>query len=346
STLVSQRLNPDSVYTERLAKRGIYLQEGRDRGVLEMVTVEEAMARNFPSVPPDMPLEALGRFFEESGEHGAAVLDREGRLVGVVTFSDYAAALEEGKGKQVCDICVRNPVTLFPDQSLHEAMLLMASRDIGRVPVVSREDPERVVGLVGRSDLIRAYRVGLSRRMEAEHRLQQMRLASYRGGELLTVQLTEGAAAVGRPVRALNLPFGTVIVTIQRGERAIVPRGDTMLQEGDSLVLMVDRPENEALVRALLLEGEGLPDGEVLCQAEYLLSPESAGVGKRIAELGLPRASLVVRVVRQGKELVPHGDTQLEAGDRVVVELRPEDQRLVEECLLGRGVGPGCAGKI
>ncbi|MGB9605373.1 MAG: TrkA C-terminal domain-containing protein, partial [Bryobacteraceae bacterium] len=93
-------------------------------------------------------------------------------------------------------------------------------------------------------------------------------------------------------------------------------------------------------------EGEGLPDGEVLCQAEYLLSPESAGVGKRIAELGLPRASLVVRVVRQGKELVPHGDTQLEAGDRVVVELRPEDQRLVEECLLGRGVGPGCAGKI
>lgn len=344
STLISQRLNPGSVYTARLAKRGIYLHQGRDRGVLEMVTVEEAMARNFPSVPPSMPLEELGRFFEESGQHGAAVVDGEGHLVGVVTLSDYAAALEEGKGEQVGDICVRNPVTLFPDQSLHEAMLLMASNDIGRVPVVSREDPKRVVGLVGRSDVIRAYRVGLSRRMEAERRLQQMRLASHRGGELLTVQLTRGAAAVGRPVRALNLPFGTIIVTIQRGERTIIPRGDTTLREGDVLVLMVDGPENGALVRGLLLEGKGLPEKEVLCQVEYLLSPDAPAVGKRIAELGLPRSSLVVRIVRQGRELVPHGDTRLEAGDRVVVELRPEEQQLVEDRLLGADAGGGSAG--
>lgn len=335
STLLSRRLSPGSVYTARLAKRGIYLEQGRDRGVLERVSVEEAMAKSFASVPPDMPLEELGRFFWENREHGAAVVDAGGHLVGVVTLSDYASALEEGRGEQVGDICVRNPVTLFPDQSLHEAMLLMAANGIGRVPVVSRQDPRRVVGLVGRSDVIRAYRVGLSRQLEAERRLQQMRLASHRGGELLTVPLTNGAPAVGRPVRALNLPFGTIIVTIQRGERAIIPRGDTTLREGDTLVLMVDSPENGALVRALLLEGKGLPEKDSLCQAEYVLSPGSAGVGKRIADLGLPRGSLVVRIVRQSNELVPHGDTVLEVGDRVVVELRPEDQQAVENCLQG-----------
>ncbi len=343
STLVAQHLSPGSVYTGRLARRGIYLQQGRDRHVLEMVTVEEAMTRDFASVSPELSLEELGRLFEQSGHHGAAVVDSEGRLFGVVTLSDYHRSLEEGKGRKVVDICTRNPVVLYPDQNLHEAMVLLASRDVGRVPVVTRDDPQRVVGMVRRSDVIRAYRLGLARRMEVERRMQEMRLVSHRGGELLTVELGQGAAAVGRPVRALNLPFGTIIATIQRGERAIIPRGDTTLQQGDRLVLLVDGPETGALVRALLLEGKGLTAGETLCQAEHVLRPGAAAVGKRIAELGLPRGSLVVRVVRQGQEIVPHGDTRLEAGDRVVVEVRPEDIEATERCLLGAGNFPGRA---
>ena len=47
--------------------------------------------------------------------------------------------------------------------------------------------------------------------------------------------------------------------------------------------------------------------------------PSSPVLGKRIVDLGLPQSALVVAIRRQGKAVIPHGGTVLEAGDRVVV---------------------------
>ncbi|MGC8958731.1 MAG: chloride channel protein [Chloroflexia bacterium] len=344
STLVSRRLAPGSVYTGRLAQRGIYLHLGRDLNVMEMVTVEEAMSRDFDTARPEMTLEELGRLFEQSAHHGFPVVDREGRLRGIVTLTDYHRALEEGKGRTVADICTADPLTLFPDQSLHEAMCLFSARDVGRIPVVSREDPRRIVGLLRRYDLIRAYNKGLARRAEMERRMQEMRLASHRGGELLTLELPAGAAAIGYAVRDLHLPLGTIIVAIQRGGRALIPRGNTSLQAGDSLILMVDRPETAGQVRALLLEGRGLPRGEEVRHGEYILPAASPAVGRRIAELGLPEGCLVLEVQRGDRLLIPHGDTVLQAGDRLLVAAAAEELPAVERFLLPQGRNPEAAG--
>jgi len=335
STLLARRLTPGSVYTGRLARRGIYLHLGRDLNVLEMVTVEEAMSRDLETVRPETTLEELGRLFEQSAHHGFPVVDAEGRLRGIVTLTDYHRAIEEGQGSTVGEICTANPLTLFPDQSLHEAMCLFSARDVGRVPVVSRDDPQRLIGLLRRYDLIRAYNKGLARRAEMERRIQQMRLTSHRGGELLTLELPTGAAAAGYAVRDLHLPLGTIIVAIQRQGKNLIPRGDTTLQEGDSLVLMVDRPETAGQVRALLLEGRGLPRGEDVRHGEYVLSATSPVVGKRIAEAGLPDGSLVLEIRRGGRLLIPHGDTVLQAGDRVLVAAEAGELPAVERCLLG-----------
>ncbi len=341
STLMARWLAPGSVYTGRLAQRGIYLHLGRDLNVLEMVTVEEAMSRDFQAVRPEMTLEELGRLFEESAHHGFPVVDGEGRLRGIVTLTDYHRAIEEGRGRTVAEICTENPLTLFPDQSLHEAMCLFSARDVGRIPVVSREEPTRIVGLLRRYDLIRAYNKGLARRAEMERRVQEMRLVSHRGGELMTLELPAGAAAVGYTVRDLHLPFGTVIVAIQRRGRRIIPRGNTALEAGDALVLMVDRPETAGQVRALLLEGRGLPRGEDVRHGEYVLTDVSPAVGKRIAEVGLPGGCLVLEVNRRGRLLIPHGDTVLQAGDRVLVAAEAEELPAVERALLGRRTEAG-----
>jgi chloride channel protein, CIC family len=56
-------------------------------------------------------------------------------------------------------------VVTYPDEVLHEASAKMLRHKIGRLPVVDREDPRRVLGYLGRNGIMEA-RV---RRLEEEH---------------------------------------------------------------------------------------------------------------------------------------------------------------------------------
>jgi len=70
------------------------------------------------------------------------------------------------------------------------------------------------------------------------------------------VQLQAGAPAAGKAVRALRLPAGVLLVSVERAGDTLVPRGETVLKAGDVVTLFAE-PDN--LPRALkLLNG---PDG-------------------------------------------------------------------------------------
>lgn len=342
STLISQWLSPHSVYTERMARRGLHIHQGRDLDVMDMVSVGEAMTEDFDLVRPEMTLGELGRVLEESHHHGFPVVDTAGNLRGVVTLSDYHQALVVGEEDQtVADICTCDPVVVYADQSLGQAMHLLAAYDVGRLPVVRREDARRIVGLLRRYDVIRAYNKGLARRAQIERQVREMRVASYRGGELLTLELPAEAAAVGHWIRDLHLPEGTIVVSVQRGERGIIPRGGTRLEAGDYLVLAVEDEAGERRVRQILLEGKGLPRGRETRYGKYRLPADAPSAGRRIVDLGLPRDSLVVSVKRAGRTMVAHGGTVLQAGDEVVVFAEEEDLGAVAHCLLGGMPSPG-----
>jgi CIC family chloride channel protein len=57
----------------------------------------------------------------------------------------------------VGQIATRELLVVYPDQSLEEAMSRFAQADVGRLPVVDRADPHRLVGVLRRSDIIKAY---------------------------------------------------------------------------------------------------------------------------------------------------------------------------------------------
>jgi potassium/hydrogen antiporter len=72
------------------------------------------------------------------------------------------------------------------------------------------------------------------------------------GGDVISYRLPEGAAAVGHPVRDLELPREALVNVIVREGDAIPPRGSTELQEGDELHILVRselRDEVEALTK-------------------------------------------------------------------------------------------------
>jgi len=45
----------------------------------------------------------------------------------------------------------------YPDQTLHEVLMRMGAKEFGPIPVVDRNDPTRMLGMIRRHDIVRAY---------------------------------------------------------------------------------------------------------------------------------------------------------------------------------------------
>jgi len=84
---------------------------------------------------------------------GAPVLDRSGRLAGIVTEADVLFR----QGNTVADIMTRDVYTVEEDTSVEDTAILMAAYRIKRVPVLRGG---KVVGIVSRADIVRAMATG------------------------------------------------------------------------------------------------------------------------------------------------------------------------------------------
>jgi trk system potassium uptake protein TrkA len=68
---------------------------------------------------------------------------------------------------------------------------------------------------------------------------------------------------------------------------------------------------------------------------EVTLAGDSPALGKRIAELGLPRDASIVAVIRERRVVVPRGDTRLDAGDEVIALVTEDSEDSVRRLLVG-----------
>jgi len=160
-----------SIMTEKLARRGLRIHQDYEADILQQVAVAETMDGEPVGIPSEMTIselaERIARRDPVAVRHQALpILDKEGRLVGIITRGDVLRALEKDpEGRMaVLEAGTTRVVVTYPDELLHDAAAKMLSNDIGRLPVVSREDARKLVGYLGRSGIM-AARV---RRLEEE----------------------------------------------------------------------------------------------------------------------------------------------------------------------------------
>jgi CBS domain-containing protein len=103
----------------------------------------------------------------EGADHqGYPVVDRDENLVGVVTRRDLLNAVA-ADDSAIGDLIRRPPAVVYDDLSLRDAADHMVAERVGRLPVVLRTDPRKVVGMITRSDLLNAHGPRL---LEESHR--------------------------------------------------------------------------------------------------------------------------------------------------------------------------------
>jgi CIC family chloride channel protein len=256
STLLSQYLRRYSIYTLKLVKKGIPQERDRDVDVMKGMKVGEVMTQHPEVVQANMNLKELADMFVRTRHHGFPVVDQNGHLRGVVTVQDLERldAQVPLETLAVADITVKDIVVAYQDDPLSRALRCMSDGDYGRIPVVDRQEPTHLVGLLRRADIVRAYRHAILRKMEAQHRRQSLRLGGLTETEILEIPLSSGMLAVGRRIRELKLPSQALITSIRRGEEVIIAHGETLFQPGDIVVVLTQQGTGDAVRRALVGE--------------------------------------------------------------------------------------------
>jgi CBS domain-containing protein len=161
-----------SILTEKVARRGYHVMREYAVDPLAVTRVGEVMAHDAPVIPATMKVTELSDLIASNdplvAQHqGMLVADDNARLVGIITRGDVVRALDQGADgdTSVLDAGSRDLVVTYEDEVLSEVVNKMLRNDIGRMPVVSREDPRRLVGYLGRAQLMTARR----RQLEEEH---------------------------------------------------------------------------------------------------------------------------------------------------------------------------------
>ena len=116
--------------------------------------VHEVMTDNPRCVTPETPISEAARLMKSEDVGSLPILEGQ-KLAGVVTDRDIViravAEEKDPRGMPVREVASRELVTIRPDEDLSEALRLMASNQVRRLPVVDEED--RLVGVVAQADI-------------------------------------------------------------------------------------------------------------------------------------------------------------------------------------------------
>jgi CBS domain-containing protein len=155
-----------SILTEKVARRGYHISREYAVDPLELTSIEEVMTREVVVIPASMPVMALLARFRGSSKHQAyPVVASDGNLQGVITranlleewvFTDVGTGREANNELIIAfDLVNREAIVAYPWESCRTAAQRMAQNGVGRLPVVSPDDPRKVIGIISRSDVLK-----------------------------------------------------------------------------------------------------------------------------------------------------------------------------------------------
>jgi CIC family chloride channel protein len=178
-------LHDTTIMTMKLERRGLRVPQEYEADALSQVTVEQVMARDIVKIPAEMKVSELADRIARAGNgepflrrfHAVPIVDASGNLVGIITQKDVLTALEQDREDlTVLEAGTPSPVVTFPDETVYDAAVKMLRNEVGRLPVVERANPKKLVGYLGRAGVMAAR----LRRLEEENVREPGWLARWR----------------------------------------------------------------------------------------------------------------------------------------------------------------------
>ncbi len=125
--------------------------------ILERAQVKDAMSTNIVTINSSLSIQAVLELIHKYGYTGFPVVD-DRNLVGIITFEDAEKVpADKRETTLVHEVMTKKLIVARPEDSLEDALMKLLDRKIGRLPVVDKNDPAKLVGLLTKYDIVRAH---------------------------------------------------------------------------------------------------------------------------------------------------------------------------------------------
>lgn len=159
SAIIFSRLNKGkSIFTMKLIKRGVNIKSGKDVNIMKDIFVKDIMISNVETCRDYDKASKVIQMMHDTKHNGYPVLNAKDELIGIITLQDIREAPVEGIMElSISKLMSRKLITAFPNDTLDEVFTKLSTNDIGHIPIVSEEKMNKLVGVITKSDLIKAY---------------------------------------------------------------------------------------------------------------------------------------------------------------------------------------------
>lgn len=256
STLISSRMQRESIYTWRLVHEGVDLFRGRALDVFQRRPVRSTMRTDPPCLAPETPAAQVLEQLLTGAHDTLYVVNPARQLLGTIHLADLKAVLLKREalrhGVLALDLANEGTPVCLPYEDLRDAMTRFGRTGLPELPVIDAPENRKLVGALRHRDVVAVYNQEIIRRDTADVLAQQLQDISTDQ----PVPLIEGFSLMewrpppsywNKSLRDAALPstFQVNIVLIKEGAgddsqtrlAPRIPRRDYVIQPHDSLIL-------------------------------------------------------------------------------------------------------------
>lgn len=160
SYLVSCLMMPTSIMTEKMTRRGVHVPEGFEADLMSQIIVRDHAS--FPAIvlQENQTIESVRQWLD-SNTPGSTyscypVVNEQGKIRGIISRKEIGKK-EINAVQTLATLIHRLPITIDENAHLRTALELMARHDVGRLTVIRQSQQEKVIGILTRSDIVKAY---------------------------------------------------------------------------------------------------------------------------------------------------------------------------------------------
>ncbi len=158
SFVVSRYIEPHSIYTSRLAKRGELITHDKDKAILTLLKTNKLIEQDFVTVHPENTLGDLVKCISKSKRNIFPVVDSNAKFVGVVLLDNIRDIIfdpDQYKATQVSQLITPAPALIEVNETMEMVMNKFEKTGAWNLPVV---EAGKYVGFLSKSKIFSAYR--------------------------------------------------------------------------------------------------------------------------------------------------------------------------------------------
>jgi len=257
ASFIASVIKKDSIYTLKLTRRGVDLSQGMEVSIMQTTNVRDVMNRDMVVLDESMAFNDLLQKVINSNQPYFYVKDAEGTYQGSFNVHDVKEVLNEESLVGVVVAKDLVPISLSPsieiDATLAQCMRKLSLYEMEELPVIDNEHSNKLIGRIGRRDIINIYNREILRQGSLGLKFIQGKLPGKfptqnfvdlpDGCEINLIPVT--SSMQGQSLQGLDIrhTYRVTVVAInrsgERGEREVlIPAPEEILQKGDMLVVI------------------------------------------------------------------------------------------------------------